>query len=239
MAAAFDPQKFELAWKRVQDHFVQLYASLQRSGATREQIISHLVDVDIEDLVMNKFQLNGELEQIMEAYLVELKGMEAFARVDENVLKSLMKADSFIYKTKFTEAGTLIRKQMIDAVIGGLSESNFALALESAGFQPYQAASLVDDSLKKFSRNVISEMANNMPEETLYVWDGPVDNRTSDECLQLVSAGPMTKAEFGAVFPGAFENGTHFGCRHEPQRYLSKRQSKAVSADKQIAVNVA
>ena len=239
MAAAFDPQKFGLAWERVQDHFIQLYASLQKSGATREQIISQLVDVDIEDLIMNQFQLNGELEEVMKAYLVELKGMKAFAAVDENVLSSLLKADSFVYQTKFIESASLIKKQMIESVIGGLSESAFASNLRQAGFQPYQAASLVDDSLKKFSRNVVSEMANNMPEDTLWIWTGPIDDRTSGECLQLISLGPMTKEEFGSVLPGAFESGAHFGCRHEPQRYLSTYQFKGEQADKRVESNLA
>jgi len=239
MADKFDPQKFGLAWERVQDHFIQLYAKLQKSGASKNEIITRLVDIDIEDLIMNQFKMNGELEKVMEAYVIELKGMESFAAIDENILKSLLKADSFIYQTKFIESASLIKKQMIESVIGGLSESAFASSLKEVGFQPYQAASLVDDSLKKFSRNVITEMADKMPNNTLYIWSGPIDNRTSDECLQLISLGPMTKAEFDSVLPGAFSAGTHFGCRHEPQRFTATYQFKGKTADKRMELNLA
>lgn len=234
---AYDPKKFELAWDKVLKHFVKLYARLLDSGATREQIIRELVDIDIQDLVMVKFNLNGEMDDVMKAYFQELRGIESFAEVDENVLKSLLKADSLVYKTKIIESSEVLRKEMIHAVVGGLNEKAFAEALTKVGLQPYQAASLVDDSLKKFSRNVISEMANNAPDDYLYIWTGPVDDRTSDECLQLISAGPMTHAEFETVFPGAFVNGTHFGCRHEPQRFLSADQFKGKQAESFLNAN--
>ena len=78
-------------------------------------------------------------------------------------------------------------------------------------------------------------MANNSPTDTLYIWEGPVDDRTSDECLQLMGLGPMTQAEFESVFPGAFINGTHFNCRHQAQRFLSKEQYKGSAIKEQMA----
>ena len=50
--AAFDSGKFGNAWSKVQDHFTVLYGKLEKSGASRERIISELTDIDIESLVM-------------------------------------------------------------------------------------------------------------------------------------------------------------------------------------------
>ena len=233
--AAFDPQKFGLAWEKVQDHFAVLYGKLQESGASRERIVRELTDIDIEHLVMVEFKLNGELEAVMSGYLQELKKMDAFADISEEMIHSLMTTDSFLVKSKLIEAGNTIKSTMVQSVIGGLSEEAFALRLERIGFQPHQANALVNENLRRFSRSVTNEMANNAPTETLYIWEGPVDERTSGECLELMGLGPMTQAEFESVFPGAFINGTHFNCRHQAQRYLSRDQYKGSAIKEQMA----
>jgi len=233
--ASFDPQKFGLAWEKVQDHFSVLYGKLQESGASRERIVRELTDIDIEHLVMVEFKLNGELEAVMSGYLQELKRMDAFADISEEMIRSLMTTDSFLVKSKLIEAGNTIKSTMVQSVIGGLSEEAFALRLERIGFQPHQANALVNENLRRFSRSVTNEMANNASTDTLYIWDGPVDERTSDECLQLMGLGPMTQAEFESVFPGAFINGTHFNCRHQAQRFLSKEQYKGSAIKEQMA----
>ena len=233
--ATFDPQKFGDAWSKVQDHFSVLYGKLQDSGASRERIIRELTDIDIEHLVMIEFKLNGELEAVMTGYLQELKKMDAFADISEDVIRSLMTTDSFLVKSKLIEAGNTIKSTMVQSVIGGLSEEAFALRLERIGFQPHQANALVNENLRRFSRSVTNEMANNASTDTLYIWEGPVDDRTSDECLQLMGLGPMTQEEFESVFPGAFINGTHFNCRHQAQRFLSKEQYKGSAIKEQMA----
>ena len=126
---------------------------------------------------------------------------------------------------------------MIESVIGDLPVSEFQNIVGSFGLTPSQAEALVDDSLRKFSRNVTREMANNAPEDNLYIWEGPIDDRTSDECLRLIALGPMTIAEFEAQEPGAFNSGTHFGCRHEPQRFTRKAQFKGEQANRQLDAN--
>ena len=120
--AAFDPQKFGDAWSKVQDHFSVLYGKLQDSGASRERIIRELTDIDIEHLVMIEFKLNGELEAVMTGYLQELKKMDAFADISEDVIRSLMTTDSFLVKSKLIEAGNTIKSTMVQSVIGGLDE---------------------------------------------------------------------------------------------------------------------
>ena len=52
-----------------------------------------------------------------------------------------------------------------------------------------------------------------------------------------MALGPMTIAEFESVEPGAFNNGTHFGCRHEPQRFTRKAQFKGEQANRQLDAN--
>ena len=233
---SYDPKDFEKAWSDVQDMMVRLYGKLK--DKSRAQVIREMADVDMDVLIQKEFGIGGELEKIAAGYISELKAIEAFAPVEESVLQALIKMDLDVFRGKIRDASSIIRKQVIEAVVGDLTETEFRNILTRTGFQPHQAEAMVNDSLRQFSRNVTSEMAVQMPVDTLWVWLGPIDDRTSDECLDLISAGPMTRAEFDSLLPGAFTQGTHYNCRHEPRRFTEKAQFRGKRADKQITENV-
>ena len=48
----------------------------------------------------------------------------------------------------------------------------------------------------------------------LYVYEGPADDRTRDECLQMMAAGKLTKQEIQDRFGNAFIDGGGYNCRH-------------------------
>ena len=54
------------------------------------------------------------------------------------------------------------------------------------------------------------------PSNTKYVYIGPVDEKTRDECLQMASAGRLTldqiKSQFGEA---VLVDGGGFNCRHK------------------------
>lgn len=222
-------------WLEVQEMMVKMYSKLKNKD--RDKVLAELMDADFESLILDEFGLGGELERVAGEYIGTLKGMESFANVDESILQGLIKMDMDAYKTKIIDAATIMRKQTMEAVLGDLTEDGFKMSLESVGFQPHQAEAMVNDGLRQFSRNVTNEMANKMPTDTLYIWDGPVDDRTSDDCLQLISAGPMTQGEFESVMSGAFTFGTHFNCRHQPERFTEKAQFMGKQSDAQIKAN--
>lgn len=210
-------------WEEVQDLMVRMYAKLKDKD--RSRVLKELTDADFENLIMSEFGVGGELEKVAGEYISTLKGIEAFADVDESVLQSLIKMDMDAYRTKIADAAATMRKQTIEAVIGDLTEQGFRNSLKTMGFLPHQAEAMVNDGLRQFSRNVTNEMANQMPTDTLYIWDGPVDDRTSDECLDLIANSPMTRDEMG----DAFTLGTHFNCRHQPVRMTEASQQKNVT----------
>ena len=173
----------------------------------------------------------------MTQYALELKNMQSFADISETVIESLIRTDLIVYQNKIKDKIDVMKKLMIESVIGDLPVNEFEDIVSSFGLTPSQAEALVDDSLRKFSRNVTREMANNAPESKLYIWSGPIDDRTSDECLKLIALGPMTIAQFNSQSAGAFNNGTHFGCRHEPLPFTKKSQFKGKQANKQLDEN--
>ena len=232
---AYTGKDFSLAFEKVQDTALRIYNRANKANVPNDLIVKELLDMDLDSIIGR--EMNPELERLMIQYASELKSMQSFADISENVIESLIRTDLIVYQNKIQDKIDVMRKLMIESVIGDLPVNEFENMVSSFGLTPSQAEALVDDSLRKFSRNVTREMANNAPEDNLYIWEGPIDNRTSDECLRLMALGPMTIAEFESVEPGAFNNGTHFGCRHEPQRFTRKAQFKGEQANRQLDAN--
>ena len=228
---AYTGKDFSLAMEKIQDTALRIYNRANKANVPNNLIVKELLDMDLDSIVGR--EMDVELEKLMIQYASELRAMQSFADISENVIESLIRTDLIVYQNKIKDKIDVMRKLMIESVIGDLSVSDFENVVGSFGLTPAQAEALVDDSLRKFSRNVTREMANNAPEDYLYIWEGPIDDRTSDECLKLMGLGPMTISEFESVDPGAFYNGTHFGCRHEPQRFTRKAQFKGEQVERQ------
>jgi hypothetical protein len=228
-------EQFNIAIQKMQDSIIKIYNKANKANVPNDVIIKELLDLDLNQTVGR--EINGQLEQLMTQYAVELKSMQSFADVSETVIESLIRTDLIVYQNKIKDKIDVMKKLMIESVIGDLPINEFEGMVSSFGLTPSQAEALVDDSLRKFSRNVTREMANNAPEEKLYIWSGPIDNRTSDECLTLIALGPMTIAQFDSESPGSFNSGTHFGCRHEAIPFTKKAQFKGKQANTQLDAN--
>jgi len=228
-------EQFNIAIQKMQDSIIKIYNKANKANVPNDVIIKELLDLDLNQTVGR--EINGQLEQLMTQYAVELKSMQSFADISETVIESLIRTDLIVYQNKIKDKIDVMKKLMIESVIGDLPINEFEGMVSSFGLTPSQAEALVDDSLRKFSRNVTREMANNSPENDLYIWSGPIDNRTSDECLRLIALGPMTIAQFDSESPGSFNSGTHFGCRHEPIPFTKKAQFKGKQANTQLDAN--
>jgi hypothetical protein len=113
--------------------------------------------------------------------------------------------------------GDQVRNEAARGIIAGASEADIAQSiLKGSGgvLRPDQAETLANTALNTFERNVTVEMASNDPKDTRYIYQGPVDDRTRDICIDMMSAGALTRDEVDSDFPGAFSDGGGFNCRH-------------------------
>ena len=75
---------------------------------------------------------------------------------------------------------------------------------------------VINTTLNTYSRMVTNQMMGVAPKNTKYVYIGPVDDRTRDECLEQIAEGEMTHSEIISKFGEAvLEDGGGFNCRHK------------------------
>lgn len=224
MAKEKASQDFARAIQRVQTELVSQIFDLRTQGMTRSEIVLVLQTLDMEDLILNQLNLRSDLDNLMLEYQSVLGSMEMTGAVTDEVLTALLRMDNNTFMKQIGLMGDQVRNEAARGIIAGASEADIAQSiLKGAGgvLRPDQAETLANTALNTFERNVTVEMASNDPKDTRYIYQGPVDDRTRDICIDMMSAGALTRDEVDSDFPGAFSDGGGFNCRHRWARETS------------------
>ncbi len=217
MAKEKASQDFARAIQRVQTELVSQIFDLRTQGMTRSEIVLVLQTLDMEDLILNQLNLRSDLDNLMLEYQSVLGSMEMTGAVTDEVLTALLRMDNNTFMKQIGLMGDQVRNEAARGIIAGASEADIAQSiLKGSGgvLRPDQAETLANTALNTFERNVTVEMASNDPKDTRYIYQGPVDDRTRDICIDMMSAGALTRDEVDSDFPGAFSDGGGFNCRH-------------------------
>jgi hypothetical protein len=220
-------QDFARAIQRVQTELVSQIFDLRTQGMTRSEIVLVLQTLDMEDVIMNQLGLSSDLDNLMLEYQAVLGSMEMTGAVTDEVLTALLRMDNNTFMKQIGLMGDQIRNEAARGIIAGASEADITQSiLRGAGgvLRPDQAETLANTALNTFERNVTVEMASDDPANTRYIYQGPVDDRTRDICIDMMSAGALTRDEVDSTFPGAFGDGGGFNCRHRWARETSSSE---------------
>ena len=209
--------EFAKAITKVQEELVSQVMELRNQGLSRNEILLVLESLDMEVLVLDKLGLQADIDNLMLTYQRVLSGMEMTGTVTEEVLTALVRMDRATFMSEAGVMGNNIKKQLARGVLADATEKQIRDGiLKGAGgtLRVDQAATLANTALNSFERSVTSEMTRLDPPTAKYVYQGVVDDKTRDICLEMISAGSMTKDEVESQFPGAFIDGGGFNCRH-------------------------
>lgn len=225
--------RFSTEWKQIRGLITKLYTRLSAQSDT-EAALAALGSMNLEQILLDDMNFKATLTAMQSSQVAVLQGMSAVAPVPEVFLQALVNMDGEMYVAKTGAAFKDMIQLVTRSVIEGASELEFVERLAKTGMTEAQAQALANDTLRKFSRTVTSIQAKQDPDQ-LWIYEGPVDDRTSEICLEILAAGPMKKSEIEDRFPGSFTQGGHFNCRHEFHPYVRERQYEKSALDQELA----
>ncbi len=210
-------KEFIVALDRMRLKAVQFFVRL-KDTLTADQLRTAIA-TGMESFVMNELNFSGDIDKLMLAYDKILLGTPKFAAVSEVTLRALkaVKRAEWVAVAKF-EIGA-IQNEIFNASITGVWNqktimNNLVTGVQS-NLSEAQINTLIDTSLSTYERGVKAAMMDEMPDDTLYVYVGPLDEKTRDICNEQIGAGELTKdqiiANFGAE---VLVVGGGFNCRH-------------------------
>lgn len=223
-------QKYASAIQKAQASMVADLLDLKNS-LTKDEFISLISTLDVDEYIFNQLGVQSVLDAYMASYANVLAGMQMTGEVTEETLAALIRLDSNTFKKQISAMGEEIIDQAVRGILGGKTEREIAQNISANVMRRDQAETLANTALNTFERNVTMEMAANDPSDATYVYQGPIDDRTRDICLEMMSSGSLTMDEIDKRFPGAFGDGGGFNCRHRWARETS--MSKELTDPKQ------
>ena len=185
------------------------------SGLESSILIETLQALDIETI------LNTKVTKALSAYTVAhrnvLESTIAFAEVDGPILASLIALNQDIFNQSVIRTTAVqIRSKVASGILAGVNPTQIAGQITNASISTAQIQTLVNTALNTYGRIITNQMMNEAPSGTKYVYIGPVDNATRDDCLDMAAAGELTLEQISSQFgEGVLSDGGGFNCRHK------------------------
>ena len=226
-------EAYAKAYQSAIDDVISRYPALARLSS--EQAADLLRSIDFEDLIRTNYGMDKALEKLAVSFATEIVVTPAPPILPSTqTLSAALQFEVDAANSQITQSAAEIKKIMMRSILGRQSEAEFAAALKSETLRPDQINSYVNQNLRSFHRTVELQMAEANPEQ-LYIWAGPLDDRTSPECVDMIAQGALSQAEWQASYGAYLSSGTHYGCRHTLQMYVQTDQlSKAQRAREEL-----
>lgn len=135
--------------------------------------------------------------------------------IDEQTLESFLEGNiSVLDEIVGTDASEL-KNILNSATISAMENSEIFNQVLAASSSSAQKA-LINTRLNTYSRIATNTMMKDAPSDTKYVYVGPIDERTRDECLRYASAGALTEEQIKANgWTASLVDGGGINCRHK------------------------
>lgn len=192
-----------------------------------------LAQFDIESYYIS--QMTPVLESTLGGYGEILRDMIGANAITETEIQALIEFDRATYTSYLKGQAGAVKQELLRGVLGKYSEEELVESLiNKSGLRADQVETVINTAINTFSRQVGAVMSENLPQDTKYVYIGPVDDKTRDICLAMIAAGELTRAEIDSKFPGSFVDGGGFNCRHRWEISVQQGQSEMAQARAEI-----
>ena len=146
-----------------------------------------------------------------------LESTIGFAQIEGSTLSTFASLNEQLFDSSVIRTiSEHIKNQVVKGVQAGMSAAQIVEGVINSSISNAQMQTLVNTTLNTYSRQVTNQMMKVAPKDTKYIYIGPVDDRTRDECLEYASSEPITEAQIEANGWGAsLVDGGGFNCRHK------------------------
>tara|TARA_R110002012_G_scaffold356_12_gene1384 strand:+ start:1111 stop:2274 length:1164 start_codon:yes stop_codon:yes gene_type:complete len=135
--------------------------------------------------------------------------------INEQTLESFLSGNlSVLDEIVGTDASEL-KNILNSATISGMQTSEILNKVSTASSASAQRA-ILNTRLNTYSRIATNTMMKDAPSDTKYVYVGPIDDRTRDECLEYATEGALTEAQIiENGWTASLVDGGGINCRHK------------------------
>ena len=131
--------------------------------------------------------------------------------------------------------GGVINQQILSGIINGSTIEDIIFAIERQGYALHSLDRIITDGMNNYHRAITRLQMDEAPDNTLYVYIGPADEKTRDFCLSAMSYGELTLDQIkqqGGEWNDSLTIGGGTNCRHNWEQAGSGIKTKFHNQDK-------
>ena len=191
----------------------ELYAL--KGNITAEEFIALIEGLNIRAIVSAKSA--NAISLYVSSHTGMLESIEGFATIAEETIQTLINYNTESLLSQLDNMAQIIKKEVVRGIISGVGREGVLSAVRGQGsLSDRQLKTLIDTSMNEYSRSVTKLMMDDMPDNTLYVYIGALDEKTRPFCIEQMKAGKQTLSQIQSNFGrSVLTSGGGYNCRHK------------------------
>ena len=201
--------------EQASSEFLSDTKQLEEEGLTTEEILLFLAAIDISTYFVQDLAASAGVGAYMIATERLLDDLPFFGATSETQLLALQNVQrSSIIRLTGT-VGESIRMSISQGIANKLGTDDISdLIRRNLGRDVPRIDTIITSTLGTYQQSVIATMSEDLPNDTLYEYAGPRDEKNRPICRTFLSEEPLTRNRIEAEQKGAFLDRGGWNCRH-------------------------
>ena len=209
-------EEYELQIEQVTEQFVQDIRDLEDEGLSTEEILVIIAAIDFASYFIEELGFIAGHNAYMAATEDILSNLPFFGATTEQQLLALQNIQRFSIESLSMNITANMKSSMAQGISSGLNRSEMSALIKSNIKSTIpRIDNVIGTQLSNYERAIIMQMSADLPENQLYDYIGPRDNKNRPVCRQFLDSSPLTKAEIRSIKSDAMETGGGINCRHK------------------------
>ena len=209
-------EAYELQIEQVTEEFVQDIQELEDDGLSTEEILAIVAAIDFATYFIEELGFIAGHNAYMAATEDILGNLRFFGATSEQQLMALQNIQRFNIESLSRYVATNMQASMAQSISSGLGRTEMSALIKSNIKSTIpRIDNVIGTQLSNYERSIIMQMSADLPENQLYDYIGPRDDKNRPVCRQFLDSSPLTKSEIRAVKSDAMETGGGINCRHK------------------------
>lgn len=195
--------------------FVSDVENLKEEGLSTEEILLFIAAIDLTTYFIEDLGASTAINSYMagtEAVLGDLPFFGATSEQKLVALQNLQRANI----TQFTgSVGQSVRMSIGQGIANSLSKTATEdLIRRNISRDLPRIDTIITSSIGTYQQSIIATMSNDLPNDTLWEYSGPRDDKNRDICRTFLAESPLTFEQIESIETNAFYDRGGYNCRH-------------------------
>ena len=201
--------------ERASREFVDDVENLKEEGLSASELLLFLAALDVATYFTQDLNMNVAVNSYMNATTSLLDDLPFFGSIQEEQLLALRNIQQSNILGVTSQVGESLRMSISQGVSNNLNRSQIEdLMRRNLGRDLPKIDTIITSSIGVYQQSVIGAMAQDLPGNTLWQYDGPRDNKNRPLCREYLSKQPLTQEQITSIDANGYYDRGGYNCRH-------------------------